>query len=44
MKNSQIFHKNKKIEGKIKIGYFSPDFREHPTLYLMMDVFKLHEV
>ena len=41
--NSQIFDKNKKIEGKIKIGYFSPDFREHPTLYLMMDVFKLHD-
>ena len=33
----------KQIEGKIKIGYFSPDFREHPTLYLMMDVFKLHD-
>ena len=28
---------------KIKIGYFSPDFREHPTLYLMMDVFNLHD-
>ncbi len=33
----------KKNDNKIKIGYFSPDFREHPTLYLMMDVFKLHD-
>ena len=38
----------KKVESyprkeKIKIAYFSPDFREHPTLYLMMDVFNLHD-
>ena len=41
--NSQNFIKRKKTESKIKIAYFSPDFREHPTLYLMMDVFKLHD-
>ena len=41
---SKIFEKARKTEGKIKIGYFSPDFREHPTLYLMMDVFKLHDL
>ena len=35
--------KNKIIkDGKIKIGYFSPDFRNHPILYLIKEVFKFH--
>tara|TARA_B100001173_G_scaffold172971_1_gene149389 strand:+ start:34 stop:1995 length:1962 start_codon:yes stop_codon:yes gene_type:complete len=33
----------KKEKDKIKIGYFSPDFRNHPILFLMMDVFKYHD-
>lgn len=27
---------------KIRIGYFSPDFHEHPVSYLMAEVFELH--
>ncbi len=33
----------KKKSDKIRIGYFSPDFRNHPMLFLMMDVFKYHD-
>ena len=33
----------KKKTEKIKIGYFSPDFRNHPMLFLMMDTFKYHD-
>ena len=33
----------KKENDKIRIGYFSPDFRNHPILILMMDVFKYHD-
>jgi len=32
-------HKSKKI----KLGYFSADFRSHPVLELMLDVFKNHD-
>ena len=28
---------------KFKIGYFSPDFRNHPVLHLIKDVFKYHD-
>ena len=28
--------------GKIRIGYFSPDFREHPVSYLTAEMFELH--
>ena len=28
---------------KIKLGYFSPDFHEHPVSYLMAEVFELHD-
>jgi len=28
---------------KIKVGYFSPDFHEHPVSYLMAEVFELHD-
>ena len=27
---------------KIRIGYFSADFRKHAVMYLMKGVFKLH--
>ena len=33
----------KNRSGKIKIGYFSPDFRNHPVLHLIKDVFKHHD-
>ena len=32
-----------KIESKIKIGYFSPDFRNHPILKITKDIFKNHD-
>lgn len=32
-----------KKEKKIKIGYFSADFKNHAVLYLMLDVFKNHD-
>jgi len=28
---------------RIRIGYFSPDFREHPVSYLMAEMFELHD-
>ncbi len=34
----KILEKN----SKIKLGYFSPDFRDHAVLHLIMDVFKNH--
>ncbi len=34
---------NKKRKDKIKIGYFSPDFRNHPVLHLIEDIFKHHD-
>jgi len=36
----KIFSKKK---DKIKIGYFSPDFRNHAVLHLILDVFKNHD-
>jgi predicted O-linked N-acetylglucosamine transferase (SPINDLY family) len=30
-------------EGKIKIAYFSSDFKDHPISYLMAEVFELHD-
>ena len=35
------FKKNKK--KRYKVGYFSPDFRNHPVLHLIQDVFKHHD-
>lgn len=29
--------------GKIRIGYFSADFHEHPVMYLMAELFELHD-
>ncbi|MDC3082388.1 tetratricopeptide repeat protein [Candidatus Pelagibacter sp.] len=55
LKSAKIFSKHKIVEPKInskikkengekiKIGYFSPDFRIHPLLHLMEDIFKYHD-
>ena len=55
LKSSEIFSKDKladlktnskskkESEKKIKIGYFSPDFRNHPVLHLIEDIFKYHD-
>jgi len=34
--------KKNKLGEKIKIGYFSADFREHPVSYLTAEMFELH--
>lgn len=34
---------NKYSNKKIRIGYFSADFHEHPVSYLMAEVFELHD-
>nr|WP_315491648.1 tetratricopeptide repeat protein [uncultured Rhodoferax sp.] len=31
------------IHGKIRIGYFSADFHDHATMYLMAELFELHD-
>ncbi len=41
-KGGSEFEKNKKKNEKIKIGYFSGDFGDHPISYLMTEVFELH--
>ncbi len=42
--NTKVNSKSKKESGKkIKIGYFSPDFRNHPVLHLIEDIFKYHD-
>ena len=42
--NAKIKSKSmKKRKEKIKIGYFSPDFRNHPVLHLIEDIFKHHD-
>ena len=33
----------KRDSNKIKIGYFSADFHDHATMYLMAEVFELHD-
>ena len=55
LKSSEIFSKDKLVDSKtdskskkqsgkkIKIGYFSPDFRNHPVLHLIQDIFKYHD-
>ncbi len=30
-------------DGKIRVGYFSPDFRSHPVSLLMAELFELHD-
>ena len=41
--NFEISKMKKNKSDKIKIGYFSPDFRNHPVLHLIKDVFKHHD-
>ncbi|WP_438979284.1 tetratricopeptide repeat protein [Polynucleobacter sp.] len=33
----------KSAEGKIRIGYFSADFQDHPVSYLTAEMFELHD-
>jgi protein O-GlcNAc transferase len=35
--------KKKKKKNKIKIGYFSGDFHNHPVLHIMTNIFKNHD-
>ena len=37
---SRMFHKK---NDKIRIGYFSPDFKDHPVMHLILDVLKNHD-
>ena len=30
-------------DGKLKVGYFSADFHDHATMYLMAELFELHD-
>ncbi len=40
----KINNLNKKVRGKkIKIGYFSGDFHNHPMMHIMADIFKNHD-
>jgi protein O-GlcNAc transferase len=34
---------NARNDSKIRIGYFSADFREHPVSQLMVEIFELHD-
>ncbi len=38
----QTVHESRKHNHKIRIGYFSADFRDHPVSYLMADLFEHH--
>tara|TARA_A100001011_G_scaffold139080_1_gene146961 strand:- start:300 stop:2240 length:1941 start_codon:yes stop_codon:yes gene_type:complete len=40
--NYDILKNKKNKKDKYRIGYFSPDFRNHPVLHLIRDVFKHH--
>jgi len=31
------------LDGKIRIAYYSTDFKEHPVAYLMAELFELHD-
>jgi predicted O-linked N-acetylglucosamine transferase (SPINDLY family) len=42
-KNSSLGPISNSSNKKIKVGYFSPDFHEHPVSYLMAEVFELHD-
>lgn len=41
--NNLLGPPNKYFGEKIRIGYFSPDFHEHPVSHLMAEVFELHD-
>ena len=34
---------SKKIHSKIRVGYFSPDFKSHPVSFLTAELFELHD-
>tara|TARA_B100000035_G_scaffold209093_1_gene178793 strand:- start:54 stop:2009 length:1956 start_codon:yes stop_codon:yes gene_type:complete len=40
---TKIPHLRKKKNNKIKIGYFSGDFHNHPVLHIMSNIFKEHD-
>jgi len=37
-----ILTKTRSLNNKLKIGYFSSDFRNHPVSYLITELFELH--
>ena len=37
-----IFNKKRKLNKKIKIGYFCGDYHDHPVLHIMSNIFKNH--
>ena len=39
----EIVDFQKKKEGKIKIGYFSEDFRDHPVTHMITSLLELHD-
>ena len=41
--NRSNANKRKKVNKKIKIGYFSGDFHNHPVLHIMSNIFKKHD-
>jgi predicted O-linked N-acetylglucosamine transferase (SPINDLY family) len=43
MQNVPGFSTGQTIGGRIRIGYFSADFFTHATLYLMAELFELHD-
>jgi predicted O-linked N-acetylglucosamine transferase (SPINDLY family) len=40
---NEIFNINVNKNKKIKVGYFSPDFREHPVGYIVSELFSFHD-
>lgn len=36
-------HQRQRDDNKIRIGYFSADFRDHPVSNLMVEIFELHD-
>ena len=40
---SKFFKKNKVRNKKIRVAYYSSDFHNHATMYLMANMFELHD-
>jgi len=40
---STLWNGEKYVHDRIRIGYFSADFRNHPLAYLMVKMFELHD-
>jgi predicted O-linked N-acetylglucosamine transferase (SPINDLY family) len=40
---NEIFNINFNKNKKIKVGYFSPDFHEHPVGYIVSELFSFHD-